>query len=303
MKRKRGQPDRSRRKTKTKAKKRKRSLSGRLLRLVGGLIVRHPSLAGGTAVFLVVFGFVSTNAIWHQPGAIAHPLFSTRDRIAHMAKAVPAKGARSGLTIEQVIAGRRADPRPDATEQTASIPAKASRSAAASDPLIRQIQTELADRQFYLGPIDGADDHKTRAAIEAFQAATGRRLTGEPSAELLAEIQATHRDAVALPRSRPGDQPPANDEEVAKIIAASAPGPALSSVPTPTPRNQTSPQNLVARIQTGLRNIAYSNVAVDGIAGAQTKAAIRNFEKNYRLPQTGEPNRRVLDKLISIGAL
>ena len=61
--------------------------------------------------------------------------------------------------------------------------------------------------------------------------------------------------------------------------------------------------DLVAEIQTGLRNIAYSDVAVDGIAGEKTKAAIRNFEKNYRLPPTGEPSRRVLDKLKSIGAL
>lgn len=304
MGRKRGQPDRGRRKT----KKRRRSLTGRLMRLVGRLIARHPSLAGGTAAFLVIFGFVSANAIWYQPGAIAHPLFATRDRTAHMAKATAAvKGARSGLTIEEVIAGlpskaAAADPKPDASQQTGSIPARTARPA--GDPLVRQIQTELAERQFYSGPIDGADDHKTRAAIEAFQAATGRTLTGEPSPGLLAEIRATHRDAVALPRSRPGDQPQAADEEVATIIAASAPAaaPALANVPTPKPRDE-APQNLVARIQTGLRNIAYTNVAVDGIAGPQTKAAIRNFEKNYRLPQTGEPSERVLDKLKAIGAL
>ncbi|MFN7103772.1 MAG: peptidoglycan-binding domain-containing protein, partial [Pseudorhizobium sp.] len=60
---------------------------------------------------------------------------------------------------------------------------------------------------------------------------------------------------------------------------------------------------LVLQIQRGLANIAYSDITVDGVAGAQTKAAIRRFEKHYRLPETGEPNEMVLKKLKSIGAL
>ena len=57
------------------------------------------------------------------------------------------------------------------------------------------------------------------------------------------------------------------------------------------------------QIQRGLSNIAYTDISVDGVAGAQTKAAIRRFEKHYRLPETGEPNELVLKKLKSIGAL
>jgi peptidoglycan hydrolase-like protein with peptidoglycan-binding domain len=60
---------------------------------------------------------------------------------------------------------------------------------------------------------------------------------------------------------------------------------------------------LVLQIQRGLQNIAYSDVEVDGVAGAQTKAAIRRFEKHYRLPETGEPSEAVLKKLKAIGAL
>jgi peptidoglycan hydrolase-like protein with peptidoglycan-binding domain len=61
--------------------------------------------------------------------------------------------------------------------------------------------------------------------------------------------------------------------------------------------------DMVLQIQKGLANIAYTDVEVDGVAGSQTKAAIRRFEKHYRLPETGEPNDMVLKKLKAIGAL
>ena len=305
MTRKRGRPERNRRNT----KRRKRTLTGRALRMLGALIVRHPSIAGGTASFLVIFGFVSANAVWYQRGAHPAPLFSTRDRLASMKKVSVAVGkpAAAGLTVDDVLAGRTADAaarQPDA-RQTASIPAPAAKPAAAGgDPLVAGIQKALAERDFYQGPVDGHDGVATRAAIEAFQAATSRPLTGAPSEELLAAIRATHRRAVAIPRSRPGDQPPASDDEIARILTSAQPSQLPTPKPAPDARGaRSTPSDLVAEIQTGLRNIAYSNVAVDGIAGEQTKAAIRNFEKNYRLPQTGEPNRRVLEKLKSIGAL
>ncbi len=63
------------------------------------------------------------------------------------------------------------------------------------------------------------------------------------------------------------------------------------------------PSELVRQIQSGLSNIAYADITVDGVAGSQTRAAISAFEKHYRLPVTGEPNETVLNKLLEIGAL
>lgn len=60
---------------------------------------------------------------------------------------------------------------------------------------------------------------------------------------------------------------------------------------------------MVLQIQKGLSNIAYTDVEIDGVAGSQTKAAIRRFQKHYRLPETGEPDEVVLQKLKAIGAL
>lgn len=312
--RKRGQP-----KGKGRRTKRRKSLTGRVARIAGTLISRHPSLAGGTAAFVVIFSFVSANAVWYQHGSHPAPLLSTRERPNAMPKvslaAAATKARASSLTIAGLIGSAPASAsapgssdQPADARQTASIPtptARASRPGA--DPLVLSIQKDLAERQFYHGPLDGHDSPATHAAIEAFQAATASRITGEPSAELLAAIEATHRDAIAIPRSRPGDQPPAADDEIAAIAAGSASADVPAPIPAPAAVQPAStakqPTNLVARIQTGLRNIAYSSVAVDGVAGAQTKAAIRDFEKNYRLPQNGEPTQKVLDKLIAIGAL
>ena len=63
------------------------------------------------------------------------------------------------------------------------------------------------------------------------------------------------------------------------------------------------PSDLVMKIQKGLSNIAYADIAVDGLIGERTRTAIRHFEKHYRLPVTGEPNEQVLAKLKDIGAL
>lgn len=64
-----------------------------------------------------------------------------------------------------------------------------------------------------------------------------------------------------------------------------------------------APSDLVMKIQKGLSNIAYTDIAVDGLIGEKTRTAIRHFEKHYRLPVTGEPNEQVLAKLKDIGAL
>jgi hypothetical protein len=64
-----------------------------------------------------------------------------------------------------------------------------------------------------------------------------------------------------------------------------------------------SAPDLVLQIQRGLSNIAYADVRVSGYADRDTKDAIRRFERHYRLPETGEPNPMVLQKLKAIGAL
>lgn len=87
------------------------------------------------------------------------------------------------------------------------------------------------------------------------------------------------------------------DPVAAAIMEAEADPAVTSAVAKPVP------SDMVMKIQKGLSNIAYTDIAVDGLIGEKTRVAIRHFEKHYRLPVTGEPNPQVLAKLRDIGAL
>lgn len=104
---------------------------------------------------------------------------------------------------------------------------------------------------------------------------------------ITAAIRSSERQPAMTP---PGEIPGARRAAVAPAQA--------SRRADPLPASQ-----MVLQIQRGLSNIAYTDVEVDGVAGTQTKAAIRRFQKHYRLPETGEPDEVVLQKLKAIGAL
>lgn len=102
--------------------------------------------------------------------------------------------------------------------------------------------------------------------------------------------------AIRSSERQPGMMPPAEIPGARR--AAAAPVQAAARRSDPLPASQ-----MVLQIQKGLSNIAYTDVEIDGVAGTQTKAAIRRFQKHYRLPETGEPDEVVLQKLKAIGAL
>lgn len=131
---------------------------------------------------------------------------------------------------------------------------------------------------------------------EAQRAAT--RPTAQP---VVQQVKASARNedpitaAIRSSERRPTMTPPAEISGARRIAAA--PTQAVKRT-DPVPASQ-----MVLQIQKGLSNIAYTDVEIDGVAGTQTKAAIRRFQKHYRLPETGEPDAVVLQKLKAIGAL
>ncbi len=60
---------------------------------------------------------------------------------------------------------------------------------------------------------------------------------------------------------------------------------------------------MVMNIQKGLSNLGLCRCRRRWRCRRSDARAIRHFEKHYRLPQTGEPNPKVLKKLKEIGAL
>lgn len=312
---------------------------------VGRLVLRHPTLVGGVASFVVVFGFIAANALWYQPGGHPAPFLRTRDSsdlnaMAGVRRASPDPDPADVTTFKI----ERADPDAEVSAETApaaDAPAAAMPAAAQAPatppvaataeadmaPLVQQIQQELADRKLYDGPVDGRKGPKTAAAISAFQTSIGMASTGEPSAELLASLSIDRGATAAVPRDRPvvdlASEKSAIDPVAAAIRSAEktivtapstrpqstrakpglTPPAELASVQPGQTTNGAETAGLIMEIQRGLSNIAYADITVDGVAGDQTRAAIRHFERHYRLPETGQPNEAVLKKLKSIGAL
>ncbi|WP_331373714.1 peptidoglycan-binding domain-containing protein [Sinorhizobium chiapasense] len=276
------------------------AVAARALASAARVMARHPVGAGGSAAFVVVFSFVAANAMWYQHGAHPSPLLRTR---------VPLVGPE---VAERLAAanGEPVEPRNVTTfvieREGAEKPGNiddAAAAAPAASTLTADIQRELARLGLYDGAPDGRTGPKTSAAILRFEKQTGRLQSGEARDDLLQALRAT-RDT-GLPAATPGDRPYSDPKgasaEVDPVAAAIR---TAEEDKTFLPRADIPvPSELVVSIQKGLSNLAYADIVVDGVAGDQTRAAIRHFEKHYRLPQTGEPNAKVLKKLKEIGAL
>ncbi|OAP40734.1 peptidoglycan-binding protein [Sinorhizobium glycinis] len=289
---------------------------GRCAVLAGRLIAHHPVGAGGSAAFAVVFSFVAANAMWYQPGTHPSPLLRTRvplvgpevaERLAaangeavELRKVttfvIEREGEVETQQVNDTVAAQGGSPeRPTETmpEMGAALPSA----------LVADVQRELARLGLYGGKPDGRSGPKTASAILRFEKRAGRMETGVASSDLLQALRAEHGSelAVAAPSNRPYSDPKTMAAEIDSVAAAirTAEGDA-----TLIPRAEIPVSSeLVMNIQKGLSNLAYADIVVDGVAGDQTRAAIRHFEKHYRLPQTGEPNGKVLEKLKEIGAL
>lgn len=213
------------------------------------------------------------------------------DRPADVTGAITAKAPQKPVDkpaekpVEKAAAPKAADP-------VAALIAKAPRPQAAKPP-VQEAKTESVKpvRPVVAPPIPPAPI--PNAAAKAQTAKPVHKSAEKPA-----------QKPVRKPGEKPAEktaQKPAADKIVATgqrpaAIQAKAEAPAKSAA-------SGTPSNLTMAIQKGLSNLAYRDVAVDGVAREQTKEAIRHFEKHYRLPVTGEPNEAVLEKLKKIGAL
>ncbi|HET9536326.1 MAG TPA: peptidoglycan-binding domain-containing protein [Mesorhizobium sp.] len=144
------------------------------------------------------------------------------------------------------------------------------------DPVIEQVQGILRDLNFYDGTVDGIAGPNTRSAI------------------------ANYRKKVGLPAS---DR---IDEELLTQLGAAPTTAAIR--PTPSPRETSAataqadqPDALVTKIQAGLKAFGNDDIKVDGVIGARTRSAIREFQSLFGLPVTGEPDATLYAKMREIG--
>jgi len=233
---------------------------------VGSLISQNPVLVGGSTAFLVTLFYVSANALWYQPFPHAGAFFATRS-IESFSRA----GSDEPETTINIV-------RP--------APVK-------SDPVVEQVQGILKDLDFYSGTVDGISGPNTRKAIQAYQQKVGLTASGEIDAVLLDQLGARQTTAgIPHPVPRPVDMAAA---------PAAAPATAPVAIPVSAPASDQAPDARIVKIQAGLKAFGNDDMQLDGVVGARTKAAIKEFQSLFGLPQTGEPDEVVYVKMREIG--
>ncbi|RWC51035.1 MAG: peptidoglycan-binding protein [Mesorhizobium sp.] len=233
---------------------------------VGGMISRNPVLVGGSTAFLVTLFYVSANALWYQPFPHAGAFFATRS-----IEGFPRAASDEPETTFNIV-------RPSG----APAPIK-------GDPVVEQVQGILKDLDFYSGTVDGISGPNTRKAIQAYQQKVGLNASGEIDALLLDQLGATPKTAAVVPRPQPRPDTP-----VAVPVS-------LQTDSGQTTAATQSPDARIVKIQAGLKAFGNDDMQLDGVVGARTKAAIKEFQSLFGLPQTGEPDEIVYVKMREIG--
>ena len=138
--------------------------------------------------------------------------------------------------------------------------------------IVADIQKELSRRGFYDGPIDGTYGAKMDAAIRDFGEASGVRLSGEPNETLLAAI--TKSSVKATPASATLRRDP-----IAELLA---------------------PSKQILAVQRALADYGYGQVQPTGVFDPATRAAIEKFERDRRMPVTGQVSDRLTRELAAM---
>jgi peptidoglycan hydrolase-like protein with peptidoglycan-binding domain len=204
---------------------------------------------------------ILVNVLFMQTGSHPSPMFKSR----------PEKQLSVTNSLPPVV------PRPRPPEQ---VPAAAPSSPARPPgEIINDIQRELARRGYYDGTIDGLYGPRTDAAIRDFEQAAGLKPSTDPTETLLQAIVRSPVKAARLPVAQTARPPSARNE-----TAADKPG---------------SSRRVIA-LQRALAEYGYGQIKPSGIIDADTQAAIEKFERERKLPITGQPSERVARELAAM---
>lgn len=152
---------------------------GRLL----GVLLRNPTGVLAAGAVAVAWGAISVNAVFLQDGPHPAPFLTGETTTASLPEPNPVRvstidPARVPNEQERLAAERRAR-------------------------LTRDLQGELAARNFYNGGIDGRYGPQTEAAILSYEQAAGLQITGAVTDELLAHVRLSTLMAPPQPRRNP----------------------------------------------------------------------------------------------------
>jgi peptidoglycan hydrolase-like protein with peptidoglycan-binding domain len=216
----------------------------------------------------------ATTAVADAPAPRPRPADPTPAAAAPPAAAIPpgaaaSPGAASAAPTATPTAAPTAAPRP-----AARMPGE----------IINDIQRELVRRGFYDGVADGLYGPKTDSAIRDFEQANGLKPSTEPSEALLA----------AIVRAAP--KPAARTTPVVSAVVS----PVRPPLPVRSEAERPAASRRVIALQRALADYGYGQIRPSGFVDGETQAAIEKFERERRLPVTGQPSDRVVRELAAM---
>ncbi len=252
--------------------------------ITGGALMRNPLAVGGTTAFIVTLAYVSANALWYQPYAHPAAYFATRVTIAP-------PPAPERFTDPTPVPLQRPKPAPGKPDDLGSMAEQEPTTASVNrgDDDVRLVQEVLKTLDLYAGPVDGLTGPQTAKAVERYQKIVGLEPNGRIDAKLMQQLGAgsdslpalASNEAVAVPAPRPAAAQPAKPLVQQAVVQASDPK--------------------IVRIQAGLRAFGHDGIELDGVVGARTRAAIKEFQSLFGLPETGEPDDGLYAKMREVG--
>ena len=141
---------------------------------------------------------------------------------------------------------------------------------------VKQLQRRLKELGYYSSTIDGDYGSGTKTAVKAFQKKNG--LTQDGIADAATQKKLYNSSAIS-----------ANDKE--------------ESADTSTTLKRGSKGEAVKELQRRLKELGYYKNSIDGDYGSGTVAAVKAFQKNNGLTQTGTADATTLKKMNSSSAI
>jgi peptidoglycan hydrolase-like protein with peptidoglycan-binding domain len=149
--------------------------------------------------------------------------------------------------------------------------------------IVADIQRELVRRGFFDGVVDGRYGPRTEAAVREFEQAAGLKPSTAPNEALLTTIRRSSVKSTKAASTTSGIRPPTSS------IRA-----------TPRRSRSAAASRRVLSVQRALAEYGYGQIKPSGVVDAETKAAIERFERERRLPITGQASDRVARELAAV---
>jgi peptidoglycan hydrolase-like protein with peptidoglycan-binding domain len=219
------------------------------------------------------------NVLFMQSGPHPAPMF--KSALVASAPAPVAVRSTSGVAQPRTRAADAAAPKAEAP--AAPAPTRP------GPEIVADIQRELQRRGFFEGVVDGRHGPRTDTAVRDFEQAAGLKPSGEPNEALLQAIRRSNVKAAKMNLAsastttgvtppRP-PQPVRNNDPIADVLSST---------------------RRVQAVQRALAEFGYGQIKPTGTVDAETRAAIEKFERERKLPVTGQVSDRVARELASI---